>query len=269
MNYRLIFVGLIILLNSCSTYRTNDKQLKMFEGKYKKLAQAVEIEDENKIRELVKKHNLDVDFQLPVTGTTLLMWAVDNDKYTSSKTLLELGANPNLKNFDSETSALMFAANKYETSDYVRLLLKHGGDANDSSKFKGANHLRTPLIAASSTRLESVKLLVEHGADVNYMSHHRQTAVLYAINSSKIDIARYLIIEQGADFKKAVGVTIDGDSIYIVNDLRGCLFPLDSEDYKIKMEIVEFMKSQGVDYRSTPIPKHYYNNYDSTYLEKY
>ena len=42
---------------------------------------------------------------------------------------------------------------------------------------------------------------------------------------------------------------------YPVNLLRNWwIYPLDSEEYKIKMEIVKEFERQGVDYSATPIP---------------
>lgn len=266
IHYYLLFFS--IVLSACSTSIDNN-QLKRFKGEYKKLAQAVEKEDTLAIKTIVKEKDLNVNYQEPEFGETLLMWAVQYDKYLSCKALLEMGADPNLKSTDNKTSALMFSAKKYETSDYLKLLLEYGGNANDSSDFEGVNYLRTPLIAASSTRLESVKILVERGANVNYMSHHHQTALRSAIDSKYINIARYLMIEKGADFKKPLGATIHGDTIHIVNSLRRCLFALESDDYKIKMEIVNYMLERGVNYWETPVPQHYYKNYDSAYLSKY
>ncbi len=266
----IVFYCLLFFLTvfiSCST-STDNTSLKRFKGEYRKIAKAVEKEDTLAIKKIVKAKELNVNYQEPEFGGTLLMWAVDNNKYASSKVLLKLGANPNLKSFDNKTSALMFSAKKYETSDYLKLLLEYGGNANDFSDFQGVNYLRTPLIAASSTRLESVKILIEAGANVNYMSHH-QTALRIAIDSKYIDIARYLIIEKDAKFNMPLGTTIHGDTIYIINSLRRCVFPLESEDYKTKMEIVDYMLERGENYWKTPIPQHYYKNYDSVYLSKY
>jgi ribose 5-phosphate isomerase RpiB len=46
-------------------------------------------------------------------------------------------------------------------------------------------------------------------------------------------------------------------------------YPLDSEGYKVKMEVVEYLKQKGLDYWKEPIPGQYYKNYEKAYLEKY
>ncbi|MFT4996466.1 MAG: ankyrin repeat protein [Flavobacteriales bacterium] len=262
------FIFFAIGLIGCSS-PIKDSDLIRFKGEYRNLAKAVEKEDTSAIHRIVSEQGLDVNYQEPKFGETLLMWAVQYEKYESCKVLLKLGADPNLKSIDNETSALMFSAKNYKTSDFLKLLLNYGGDANDSSDYKGVHYLRTPLISASSTRLESVKLLLQKGANINYMSHHHQTALRAAIDSKYINIAHYLMIEMGADFNPTLGSTIHGDTLFIVNSLRRCAFPLDSKEHKLKMEIVDYMLKRGVNYWETPVPIHYYKNYDSTYLNKY
>ena len=44
---------------------------------------------------------------------------------------------------------------------------------------------------------------------------------------------------------------------------------LGSEKYKKKMQIVEFLKKHGMDYRKAKIPDFYYDSYDKDYLDKY
>jgi len=35
------------------------------------------------------------------------------------------------------------------------------------------------------------------------------------------------------------------------------------------MEIVEYLKTKGIDYRKAPIPNYYYDSFSKDYLEKY
>ena len=64
--------------------------------------------------------------------------------------------------------------------------------------------------------------------------------------------------------------------IYLIDLLREDFFELDSQEYKYKMEVVEFLKSKGIDYSKTPIPdyikKKAVENYPDSwqeYLQKY
>jgi ankyrin repeat protein len=235
------------------------------------IAQAIEKDDTDKVRKLLlNKPKEFIDYKENKFGQSLLNWAVYANHYSSVVVLAELGANPNQKANDS-TSAFIQAANHHETSDYLKILLNHGGDVNSVANINAPQHLRTPLIAAAKS-LDNVKLLIKAGANPNYIynaSGMIQSALVYAFYSDNIDIIKYLIIDVGVNCKNATGVTIDGDSLYVNDDLRLLPYPLDSPEYKKKMEVVDFLKKQGIDYWKTPIPKHYLKLYDKEYLEKY
>jgi uncharacterized protein len=218
-----------------------------------------------------------LDYREKHFGQSLLNWAVYRDNYNSAKILAELGADPNLKSHDS-TSAFINAADKHETSDYLNLLLKHGGNVNAVADIDEPQRIRTPLIAAAFNRLESVKLLIEAGADPNYIHRSKrgniggenvQSALIYAFRGNKIDIVKYLIVDIGVEFKYAFNTTLEGKPLYILHYLRDMPFPLDSEEHKIKMKVVEYLKTKGLDYWKEPIPERYYKQYDKSYLEKY
>lgn len=209
-------------------------------------------------------------------GQSLLNWAVYRDNLNSVEILAELGADPNLKSNDS-TSAIIHAANKNETS-YLKLLLEHGGDPNSVADINKPQDLRTPLMAASFKSLENVKLLIEAGTDPNFIYRSKrgniggeniQSALIYAFRGNKIDIVRYLIIDVGVDFDYVFNTTIEGKSLTILTYLRQMTFPLESKEHEVKMEVVHFLRSRGLDYWKEPIPQRFYKYYDSAYLEKY
>lgn len=64
--------------------------------------------------------------------------------------------------------------------------------------------------------------------------------------------------------------------MYLVDVLREDFTGLDTDEYKYKMQIVDFLKNKGVEYRKSPIPEYikkkaqenYPNNWKE-YLEKY
>jgi len=269
--------GLILLfatLSSCS-----NGQEKMFANNIRlyenspawDLAQAVDSEDTNKIKELSQIDNSLVRFQETQFGQSLLEWAVYTNRYKSAKALVEAGADPNLQSYNG-TSAFVHAAEKTETSDYLTLLLKYGGDVNAIAKpTDGKNqYLKTPLISASGSNLESVKILVDAGAEINFYNDKIfRNALDAACKQDRIDIIRYLVIEKSADVSKPLHVRLSGDSLYLHHILRELRFNLDSDSYKVKMEVVEHLKERGMNYWETPIPKHLYEVHPKEYLEKY
>lgn len=60
------------------------------------LAQAVDVEDVSKIKEILKKDTSLFNYREPLFGTTVLMRAVGNRKWHSAKQLLESSTNPNI-----------------------------------------------------------------------------------------------------------------------------------------------------------------------------
>ena len=236
-----LFVIILFVVTGCSQVprQLTGYDIELFEGtEVWKLAKAVKKEDTAKIKYLIRSTN--INFPEHTYGMTLLQWAVFNKLFLSAKTLLESGADPNIRSNDGE-SALILGAYEFETSDYVKLLLKYGADVNAIADYKKSWHY-TPLMSASSTRLESVKILVAAGANVNYETPSNNCAIVEAALAHKIYIVRYLMIDCHAEFKNPPGVTDN-----LLSHFNGMSFRPDSPEYKIEMELLEYMKQQGVD----------------------
>lgn len=236
------------------------------------IAKAIEKDDTLTLKQLIAKAPKEtIDFQEKTFGQSLLIWSVYSNHYNGFRILLNSGADINIKAYDS-TQAINWAANVYETSDYLRELMKHGADVNYVANNPDAEKLRTPLIAAAWYSLESTKMLVEAGADVNYSysENGNNNSPLYsAFRGGKVDVVHYLIVDANADPSMPLETKLNGEKVYAVDLLRTLTFDIGSPEYKKKMEIVGFLKKQGIDYWKTPVPKHYYELYDTTYLEKY
>ncbi|TKG88239.1 ankyrin repeat domain-containing protein [Puteibacter caeruleilacunae] len=231
------------------------------------LAKAVERQDVNSIKSFLNGHkDVDVNYQEPKLGFSLLIWAVYNNCYEASECLLNHGADPNLKSTYSGTSAILWAADYLETSKYLSLLLKYGADPNDVALKERSYRVGTPLVAAASNRLESVKLLVESGADIDYVFYNRENAIKAAMVSEKSEIVYYLLVDCHAKFYEPPKYA---NNKPFIRWLRTWTFPLDSEDYKVKMKIVDFLAKQGYDYWATEIPAPVLKHYPEEYCDKY
>jgi len=242
------------------------------------LAKAVADSDTTKIKEQVNKNKSLLAFREPRFGQPLLTLAVRNTNYNSVKTLLELGADPNMQDLDHGESPTMAAADigvngAGADSRFLKLLLKFGGNPNAVEK-GGQNNLgNTPLIiACENSNLEYVEILVEAGADVNFVTENNYTALQAAVTSAGIidgpDIAIYLI-KKGANYKYSFLIRNNGEKVYITDFMRDWLFDLGSDAYKKKMWLVDFLKKNDMDYRTTKIPEQYLKDYPKEYLEKY
>jgi len=246
------------------------------------LAKAVEDEDTIKIKEILKNKKSDIDFKEPKFGSTLLMLSIINSQYVSTRTLLQMGANPNVQDSYRKTSSVIFAASN-DDPKYLKLILEYKGNANaiETAPFKEGDEVReSALLAAISfldpNSLKKVKLLVESGANVNYHNPgHTKLPLSKALIVEKLDVALYLL-QNGADFNLSLYKTVDEKDVYILEALRKCIIDLNSEQYKSKLEVIKFFKEKGLDYSKEPIPdyiltkiKEKYPNDWKDYVKKY
>lgn len=273
---KILFFLLIAVTFFCSCGQMNYQEpalynVNTFPLEYRELIMCVNKEDTLGIINTVKENNLNVNFKDPEYKISILKWAIANRKYYSCKALLELGANPNQADSNDYVPPVTTAAGITETSVYLKLLLEHRGNPNIiTKKEKGDVQYTeaTPLCAAASARLESVKLLIDHGADIN-LSAYGILPLTTALIAQKIDIAEFMIVDRKADINQAYTVRIKNDTARVADLLRLNLFPLESEEFKQKMEIVNYLKTLGIDYRASPIPKYLFENYPKEFLEKY
>lgn len=244
------------------------------------LAKAVQDQDTTEIINIVAKNKTLLEARDSKFGETLLQIGVMTLKYQSVKTLVSLGADPNSQDKYAGSSPLMEAADIILTDKgdygsnpkYLKLLLEHGGDPNSEQKGErppGYNVRLTPLLNACGTgHLDYVKLLVDAGADVKYVNRESTPLFKAAFSPTPTEVVIYLI-EKGADYKKPIMKTIDGSNLYITDIMRDWRFELNSNEYKKKMQLADFLKKNGMDYWKTEIPKQYYESYSKDYLEKY
>lgn len=110
-----------------------------------------------------------------------LINAAGNGQLPMARLLLEHGADVNYVHIDSGT-ALSAACDNFEIT---RLLLTYGTNqrAKDNALVK----------AARRGQLSVSRLLLEHGADVNYVGEFRDTALSSAAYTGNIGIVRFLL----------------------------------------------------------------------------
>lgn len=257
------------------------------------LAKAVQDEDEKKINEIVSKDPKLINYQESKFGNTLLILTITNQQIKPFKYLLEKRADVNIHNTFDGTSAIIEACgSKYYDIQFVEILIQNGANVNDietGERKKGNSTRATPLIEASKSGLmDLVKFLVTKGADVNYQNEFGQSSFSESIMQKRYEISYYLL-ENGADYERPIFYRPDysiplekqdpndkGKPMYLVDVLREAFLDFDTDEYNYKMQVVDFLKSKGIDYRATPIPdyikKKAQEEYPKTwkeYLEKY
>ncbi|MBR4886743.1 MAG: ankyrin repeat domain-containing protein [Muribaculaceae bacterium] len=252
------------------------------------LAKAVRDADTAEITYLVQEKKIPVDYQDKKYGQTLLLLAVYNENIASVKKLLELGADPNkyedTLDLTGENVMITACTSLYPSDKILKLLLDYGGDPNSVTKGITKNgkysfpFRQTALEAASRNgNIAKIKLLLNYGADVNFTPDRDYDTdplrdALYTENMR----AALCLLENGAKFDKEYINTFAKEKETILSILRIIDLPLDSEEYKIKLKIIDFLKVNGLDYSKEPIPdfmikriKRLYPNDWQEYMQKY
>jgi ankyrin repeat protein len=159
------------------------------------------------------------DPNAPLTkyGDTALMMAARTGKTDAIKTLLDHGAKVNAKETWGDTTALMWAVAERH-APAAKMLIARGAEANARSKFvpsttgrgfegttpaaskpsqaaeEFASGLLTPLMfAAREGDVESARVLVAAGADVNAVDGDGKNALALAIFNGNYEVASFLV----------------------------------------------------------------------------
>lgn len=163
------------------------------------------------------KAGVDANAPLSSSGDTALMLAARTGKPEAVKLLLDSGAKVDARESWGDTTALMWAVAEGNHA-VVRLLIDRGGDVNLRSRFvpsatgrgfegatpvvaranqpaeDNASGSLTPLMfAAREGDLESARMLVAAGADINVRGGDGKDALGLAVFNGGYDVASFLI----------------------------------------------------------------------------
>jgi ankyrin repeat protein len=221
--------------------------------------------DAEKTRLLVQ-HGADVNAKSDELRTPLLIAARHPGMAATLKLLLDKGANPNPNAHPNTESSPLIEAASAPDPESVDLLLKRGADtkAGGQTALSMSAQLRCSrcldLLAARITGkaaytfalgeavtaadLASVKLLVEHGADVNAFDPMGRTPLMYAAESDRaqLDVVK-LLVENGANVNAKDKHEKSGDAGMSV---------LDIAKQQGQTPIVEYLEKAGA--MGTPRP---------------
>lgn len=256
----LILTLILLLMNCTGKGEMTGSNYRLFENTPAwELAKAVKRNNKADFIEALSKDKKLIDYQEPKYGRTLLMLTISRQEYDAFLMLLENGADVNIFDTYDGSSALMEACEfPYKDIKFIKKLIEYGANVNAievGERREGNSTRGTPLIYASgSGNLEFVKILVENGADINYMNEYDRTALAEAVMLDNFDIVLYLL-EKGADYTRPIFYRPDysipheysdpndkGEPIYLKDSILEHQPRNKTEAYYIN-KIIEFIES--------------------------
>lgn len=191
-----------------------------------KLFKAVEDGRTNRVEKLLKNGE---DLNAYAENGLFPLWrAAANNDYEVAVLLLENGANANQATKVPPLNSTSIAVPLQEGYlKMVKLLVEHGADVN----LQGFRNFTPIRIAAQNGHLEIVKYLAEQGADIDFKAMDGATPLEHAASKGHLDVVAYLV-ESGANVDN---VDAEGD------------FPLGEAAKKGYTAIIEVLIGAGAD----------------------
>ena len=194
------------------------------------LAKAAWEEDMDRMRDILDRSPELMEVKDSLYGNTVLMMAITHQQYKPFMELLERGADVNYHNKLNGFSPILEASSyKDNKSIFVEKLLEHGADINDRRELSFAENGERGgtalMFAANCGNFKIVKLLIDNGADINYIDdYNKATALGMSIWTNQYEIAYYLL-SKGAEFKEPIYYAVDDKGkhtlpIYIGTSMR-------------------------------------------------
>ncbi len=195
----------------------------------------------NEIDSIKDKKSFD-EWQSKNPSKSSLVFAID--KFPTEEKAIELisyGADVNFREEKGDIDALYYAveSEKNYHLEVVKELLNAGADTDiiyGTREENEDNILNVAIIGRCN--LEKVKLLTEHGADINYSKFEYGPVIAVAVSKECIDIVKYLV-SQGVDpaMTYTNGYSYSGKSYSLLN----------AAVRNKTTEIAEYLIEQGAD----------------------
>ena len=209
MKFKILMYLLSLSLLSCNAQKKGPGYtFDLFKGTAVwKLAKAVEEEDQEQIKQLVNLDRKIIDYQEPKLKRTLLMLAIGNNKLYAVKTLLEEGANVNIRDIQGDEAiheVTKFPNLSSHSFEMLKLLLKYGADANAISYkvIDGKTYFHSIPLMGAIKNFDCAKLLLDKGANPYFRNQNEPKEfvvwdnLLLNFYEENIYVAKYMIIDK-------------------------------------------------------------------------
>ncbi|EGR1513881.1 ankyrin repeat domain-containing protein [Vibrio vulnificus] len=236
-----VLLGTVLLLplaakaGVLNMFRSKPYPEVFFSGDLLTVAQAIKKKDIEKAKQLAEKLP---DIDAPGTENyTLLAFSVADTNIPAIKMLMALGADPSAKlGSRGQNGSVAYLAMWRKTTEALNAMLESGMDPNLSDKGDSLI-FNVPELAGN----DSLKLLVEYGADVNAKDTLGQTPIFNFVLTS-FDEAIYLL-DHGAD-----PFVMDKSGMTAAYSVQESLNSMDkaTEAYQKMLKIQQKMIAMGV-----------------------
>lgn len=174
-------------------------------------------------------------------GMTPLLYSFVGFNKPGLQRLMEHGADPNQQR-DHKSSFMSYAAQTID-SDYLEMALAHGGDPNLKGRM-----FYTPLFEAAMENNAGVerrlKLLLDHGADINAISKGiLDNAAMAAARINQYDSALYLL-QLGIDYERQNKA---GYTIVHSLEKNNIGYNPGYEGYDARTRVAQFLIEKGIE----------------------
>jgi ankyrin repeat protein len=169
------------------------KPVQFFNGKEAPLQAAIDADDPVAIEKAVNA-GADVNAK-GLHGATPAEYAVVRMQKTAFKKLLDLGANPNLRD-DSGQNVMTLGVQAYaHYPGYLVEALKAGGNPN--TRFNDDDPIMMQFLAEPNP--DAIRILKQNGGDIDVMGRNGDPIVITAAMVERWDVA-WALLEMGAKF---------------------------------------------------------------------
>ena len=198
MKYLVCLISLFTVFG-CDSFHKFAPEKYFAEGDELKFATAIN-NDSREIKRMIADGIVDLDTS-GKSGFSYLLYAVYVEKYNVVKILLENGADPNQLSvvehpdgcIEHLTPLYCVCRNHWYPIKYIKLLVEHGANVNDTS-------VSPPLVTCimnSGKDQKKVRYLIENGANINQVFGD-YTPMQHAVLSGRLDLVD-LLWDYGAD----------------------------------------------------------------------
>jgi len=259
---KISFLFLLSLnLCKCQTYSPGFDFTLFNDTPVSELAHAVENENITRIMECVLQKKMNINYQEPKFGNSVLQLALQNNKLLSTQKLLSLGADPNLRSLiDNSTPFLDFCKYSYDINkapEILSLLIQHGADINSEQIQQIKNsagqlftYRRTALeYTCSFGTVDLVRILIDSGAKLDvYPKDGERSIIATALDNNSLSILKYLLIEKKVAIPNYISIRQLDAHTFKKMTLTQLLYERPSSpnknEEKTKAEILAFLENK-------------------------